>query len=497
MATKKKTKYSASNPSPAQLRARRKFAVAAKARAKAARAAKRAAGAKTKVARKSTVARKRNYTTSGPVRVGGKTYPPGTHFPKQRYTFTAGGRTLMFSTKAEAETIAKRTAEQNRRAVKVKKEELNKNGVTYKSAGGFTVRVSKANPVRTALSDFAVYAYDGRKKVFISHQTASNSRAAVEKAKKAWDKYYPEITHTGFKNWSALKSNPSVKGAARYIVVKNNRKVGAISYRLKSAATQAARKVGGTVKVVISGVTKRNGFWRERLADKIQGKKLKPLRQVAREKVADKIRGKKRNAEERDAAHPIHVRQYWQGRKGFKTQWQRAHEAGQKQLFSVKNGKKKNGLSAAKAAYKEFTGKTSRKVSNNYAPKGSGARGTLAAMGQLKKIHVKGRTPLDFKGGPNAPLLARDPKTNQMFVLGKQYKLTLPRRNPTGMEDLGEITKLEYEAQKVHLGDSQTVTYFHRMGEEGGEKPHCLVNSEGLIVISGGDYSIGPEGIRN
>lgn len=431
MATKKKTKYSASNPSPAQLQARRKFAAAAKARAKAARAAKRAAGAKT--VRKSTVAKKRNYTTLGPVRVGGKTYPAGTHFPKVRYLLEAGSRTMKFATKAEAETFAKRIAEQTGRAVKVRKEELNKNGVTYRGAGAFTVKATTANP--------------------------------------------------------------SVKGTTRYIIVKGNKKVGAISYRLKSAATQAARKVGGSVKMVISGASKRNGFWRERLADKVQGKKVKPLRQVAREKVAEKIRGKKKNAEHRDAAHPIHVRQYWQGRKGYKSQWQRAHEAGQKQLFSVKNGKKKNGVSQARAAFKEFTGKPSRKVINNYAPKGSGARGTLAAMGKLKKIFVKGRTPLDFKNA-NATL-ARDPKSNQMFVLGKGYKLALPRKNPTGMEDLGPITRIEYEAEKVHLGDKGNVIYFHRMGEEGGKKPHCLVNSEGLIIISGGDYSIGAEGIRN
>lgn len=426
MATKKKTK---SSPSPAQLRARRKFAAMAKARAKAARAAKRAAG---KAGKKPV--KRRNYTTLGPVRVGGKTYPAGTTFPKQRYTFTSGGRTLLFTTKAEAETIAKKIAADTRRAVKVKKEELNKNGVTYRGAGGFTV-----------------------------------------------------------------KGNPSIKGATRYVVVKGNKKVGAISYRLKSAAQQAARKIGGSVKAVISGATtKRNGFWRERLADKVQGKKLKPLRQVAREKIAEKIRGKKKNAEHRDAQHPIHVRQYWQGRKGYKSQWQRAHEAGQKQLFPMKNGKKKkNGTSAAKAAYKEFTGKPSRKVSTMYAPKGSGARGTLAAMGKLKKIHVKGRTALDFKGGANAPTLARDPKTNQMFVLGKNYRLKRARKNSATMEDLGEITRLEYEAQKVHLGDTQTVTYFHQMGEEGGAKPHCLVNSEGLIVISGGDYTITERGIEN
>lgn len=42
---------------------------------------------------------------------------------------------------------------------------------------------------------------------------------------------------------------------------------------------------------------------------------------------------KRRNAEHRDAAHPIHVSQYWQGRKGYLTPWQRAHKAGQQGLF--------------------------------------------------------------------------------------------------------------------------------------------------------------------
>lgn len=212
-------------------------------------------------------------------------------------------------------------------------------------------------------------------------------------------------------------------------------------------------KAAGTItyaRPMKSNGGKPNGFWRERLADKILGKKVKTFRQVAREKIAGKVRGKK-----------------------------------------------KNGSSAAKAAYKEFTGNPSKKTVSMYAPKGSGARGSLAAMGKLKKIFVKGRKPLDFKGGANAPTLARDPKTNQMFILGKNYRLAMPRKNSNSMEDLGEITRLEYEAQKVHLGDTQTVTYYHKMGEEGGEKPHCLVNSEGLIVISGGDYTIGAEGIRN
>lgn len=42
---------------------------------------------------------------------------------------------------------------------------------------------------------------------------------------------------------------------------------------------------------------------------------------------------RQRNLDHRDAAHPIHVSQYWQGRKGYLTQWQRAHKAGQQGLF--------------------------------------------------------------------------------------------------------------------------------------------------------------------
>jgi uncharacterized C2H2 Zn-finger protein len=254
----------------------------------------------------------------------------------------------------------------------------------------------------------------------------------------------------------------------------------------------------------------------------------------------------KRNAEHRDAQHPIHVRQYWQGRKGYETPWQRAHKAGQKQLFAMNSGIKETKLpdgktlltcskcgrvayadkghlrhkpgcpvkaaksikksvgrsnptsvTKAKQLRKEFLGTPAKKVTTMYAPKGSGARGALGLMGKLKRIKIKGRKSLDFsKAGA---VLAQSGK-RKMFVLGKGYTLNhLPgkKRNPDGFVDLGEITTIEYEATKAHLGDTAPVTYYHHMGEEGGAKPHALVNDEGLLLIDGGDYTITSAGIIN
>lgn len=317
-------------------------------------------------------------------------------------------------------------------------------------------------------------------------------------------------------------------------------------------------------------------------------KRMTPARKA---KVPSAKAMRRRNLDHRDAKHPIHVTDYWQGRRGYKTQWQRAHEGGQKQLFQVKNpaafsaklvrgsqiwkslssdkrqviistlralnknswrqdssakaigrlggltksqasdvaafckvgftvpldvikaaqkagdpgiidryrsdGKRANGAgtSLARKRRAEFVGRPSRKVVNSYAPKGSGAKGTLVAMGKLKKLKIKGRPAIDFKG---VPMLAHDPKTDRMFVLGKGYSMKLfKKRNPEGIEDLGEVTHIEYEAVKTQLGDTEPVVYVHELGEEGGERPHALVNEENLLILEGGEYYITPEGIRD
>lgn len=63
------------------------------------------------------------------------------------------------------------------------------------------------------------------------------------------------------------------------------------------------------------------------------------------------VKNPKRNLDHRDAAHPIEVSHYWQGRKGYLTPWQRAHQAGQMQLFTM------NPARARRITFKGFDGK--------------------------------------------------------------------------------------------------------------------------------------------
>ncbi len=265
---------------------------------------------------------------------------------------------------------------------------------------------------------------------------------------------------------------------------------------------------------------------------------------------------KRRNSLEPDRIHTTKVRQHW--RVGPESAWKRAEKAGQQRLFamngkpasgseewerlwanyvnaiaSVGDAKNKgqrraalmrwgkaekaiekhspgfldqiraserapktngSGIKKAKAQRKEFLGSPARKVVSTTVPKGAKPKGALSKMGRLMRVKVKGRSWMDFQG---VPTLARDAK-NKMFITGNGYKITAKgkKRNPDGFEDLGEITHIEYVATKAHL-DGYPVTYVHAMGEEGGAKPHAVVNSDGLLLIEGGDYTITSRGIEN
>lgn len=109
---------------------------------------------------------------------------------------------------------------------------------------------------------------------------------------------------------------------------------------LKMAETELRRKGqwSGKTKLITAAVPLSSTAARHKNKTVIKAGRIDHL------DVSKVHNGRRRHAEHRDAKHPIHVRQYWQGRKGYKTQWQRAHEAGQGQLFKVKNarGTKRN-----------------------------------------------------------------------------------------------------------------------------------------------------------
>jgi hypothetical protein len=64
-------------------------------------------------------------------------------------------------------------------------------------------------------------------------------------------------------------------------------------------------------------------------------------------------------------------------------------------------------------------------------------------------------------------------------------------------QDFGEVREIEYEAAKPHLGYKNPTIFFHRMGEEGGARPHLIADGKGGLKFKGGAYKIKSEGITD
>lgn len=66
-----------------------------------------------------------------------------------------------------------------------------------------------------------------------------------------------------------------------------------------------------------------------------------------------------------------------------------------------------------------------------------------------------------------------------------------PRRS------FGEVTKLEYEDVKRHLGHVHPTIFFHHVGEENGIRPRLYADGKGGLVFKGGAYRITSRGLEN
>ena len=79
---------------------------------------------------------------------------------------------------------------------------------------------------------------------------------------------------------------------------------------------------------------------------------------------------------------------------------------------------------------------------------------------------------------------------DSLYALG-DFVLDMPQG------DHGHITRVEYRAQKAHLGDDSPRVYYHELGEETGEPPVLRVDKEGHMHFRGGAYTIEDRGIVN
>lgn len=153
----------------------------------------------------------------------------------------------------------------------------------------------------------------------------------------------------------------------------------------------------------------------------------------------------------------------------------------------VANPKRKNSAKVSpkvKALREKFTGTKSRKTTTmNVA---NGTPKNLAKLGKLVLIKAQRGT---IKPASGTTWLCADAK-------GKLHLATTAARLYDGPPmDFGEVTQIEYEARKPHLGHNNQTIFFHKMGEEGGKKPTLIGDGNGGLKLRGGSYRIEREGI--
>lgn len=152
----------------------------------------------------------------------------------------------------------------------------------------------------------------------------------------------------------------------------------------------------------------------------------------------------------------------------------------------AKNAEKRNPKKASKVRQlrETFTGTASRKTATMNASEGTPAN--LAKLGKLILIKTQRGT---IQPASGTTWLCADAK-------GKLHLTTTVARLIDGpAQNFGEVSQIEYEATKPHLGHTRPTIFFHKMGEEGGKRPVLIADGKGGLKLRGGSYRIEREGI--
>jgi hypothetical protein len=141
---------------------------------------------------------------------------------------------------------------------------------------------------------------------------------------------------------------------------------------------------------------------------------------------------------------------------------------------------------------KQIRKKFAGRVGNSrdlYFPKGT-PQG-LAKLGKLKLIKTKRGTIKPAGRNPAGEVWLCADTTGKLH-LGSTKDAPL-FNGPKG--SLGEVVKIEYDEKKPHLGYPDNITWYHRMGEESGQRPTLHSDGEGGLYFKGGRYRITKAGI--
>lgn len=455
MAAKKARKKTRKTPSAKQLAARRKFALAAKARSKAAKAKKRPVRKAAKKRNGKTVIkakrvtilnlkknppRKANITSASDLAYAGtakKATQDGVKGWMLGSKFFPGSATTKAQKITASAYLDLRTGDVWKRKAKNPKRNV---------AQGFYDGNGIFHPIRASAD------YDGK----TAGETGGKPRHTRSKKKKA----------------ASRKASQTARDRAA------KRAASKTKTRLASRALDRSGPAKKRRRNVEQGFYDGNGVFHPiRASHDYDGKTAgetggKPRR----------TRSKKRAAASRKASSTARSRAATKQRKATTTRLA-------SRLLDRSGPKKtrRNPNADTKAAYESFQGKPSTKSTSLNFPNGTPAN--VYKLGTLHSITLQSGAVVKPAG--KTVWLCADTKGKLHLGTSGERLVNAPKGA------LGKVKEVEYITTKPHLGDNRPTRYYHELGEETGQKPTLYIDGAGGLVFKGGATYVRSDGIHN
>ena len=140
--------------------------------------------------------------------------------------------------------------------------------------------------------------------------------------------------------------------------------------------------------------------------------------------------------------------------------------------------------------HKKFQG---RQADRNTAVNASVyAPARTSKLGGLKFVKLSNGRKLSFNEKRAFLMEGTDGK---MYVGGVRFAPPKSLEKAGDFFDMGKIDQIGYITHKNHIENGETFCYVHKMGENGGKRPHLMLDYQGFPLIVGGSYKIRRVGI--
>lgn len=179
---------------------------------------------------------------------------------------------------------------------------------------------------------------------------------------------------------------------------------------------------------------------------------------------------------------------------------------------AIKQGLTAKNPTKTRANYSDFDfdfDKQFGKLSKMFQGKANGEKRKILAsdlqpnktvrIGELKKLIVNGLDGKQYEINFDGEAFASMDRRKGLWFSGKDSRLQLRNNNikDDEMKCLGHLAQINYVTKKAHIENGEIVEYYHKFGEVNREKPTIWCDSDGFLIVNGGDYDIWKEGIVN